>query len=93
MLQKYQYHVKISLLPWLLAAVTAGCLVALTGLLVSPSQGETPAVKPTLRPKKEGRCLRGLPNPPRRERLALRCSEHAVSSVTARSLGVRLRVL
>lgn len=41
MLQKYQYHVKISLLPWLLAAVTAASktgFVALTGLLGCPSQ-------------------------------------------------------
>ena len=55
--QKYQYHVKISPLPWLLAAATAAGetgLVALTGLLVCPARGENSGHKTYAMPQKGG---------------------------------------
>lgn len=69
MLQKYQYHVEISSLLWLPAAVTAAGemtgLAASTELLVSPWQGGTPAVKPLPCPREERRPPRGQAEPPR----------------------------
>lgn len=57
MLQKYQYHVKISLLPWLPAAVTAAGktgLVALIGLLGLPFARGNYSHKTSIMPQKGG---------------------------------------